>query len=167
MPVALISTRTSPAFGPSMSIVSMLSGSPAFQATAARVCIDVSLTFPASGRRGFGTLSCDAPNAIVAWKSNGFDGRRSCLARLLNDFHERTQGILHAVAGLCRQHQRRFPASLFQLCTLRFDRLFRRCIRFGQRDDLGLVGQPVAIGFELAADNPVGFAGVLARAVDE
>jgi hypothetical protein len=34
-----------------MSIVSMLSGSPAFQATAARVCMGVSLTLqpPASG----------------------------------------------------------------------------------------------------------------------
>src|SRR5215831_3267131 len=30
---------TSPAFGPSMSMVSMVSGSPAFQATAARVCM--------------------------------------------------------------------------------------------------------------------------------
>src|SRR5262245_15676113 len=36
MPVALISTSTSPGFGPSMSMVSMLKGSPAFQATAAR-----------------------------------------------------------------------------------------------------------------------------------
>src|SRR5690349_4766270 len=39
MPVALISTSTSPAFGPSRSSVSMLSGSPAFHATAARVCM--------------------------------------------------------------------------------------------------------------------------------
>jgi hypothetical protein len=38
-PVAMISTSTSPAFGPSMSMVSMVSGSPAFQATAARVCM--------------------------------------------------------------------------------------------------------------------------------
>ena len=38
----LISTSTSPAFGPSMSIVSMVSGSPAFQATAARVFIPCS-----------------------------------------------------------------------------------------------------------------------------
>ena len=37
MPVALISTSTSPAFGPSRSTVSIVSGAPAFQATAARV----------------------------------------------------------------------------------------------------------------------------------
>src|SRR5512139_788786 len=37
MPVALISSSTSPAFGPSISMVSTVSGSPAFQATAARV----------------------------------------------------------------------------------------------------------------------------------
>src|SRR6478752_803983 len=50
MPVAMISTSTSPALGPSMSMVSMVSGSPAFQATAARVFMIVScrscLSFP-------------------------------------------------------------------------------------------------------------------------
>src|SRR3954451_3674060 len=45
MPVALISIRISPAFGPSMSTVSMVSGSPAFQATAARVFIFSSWSF--------------------------------------------------------------------------------------------------------------------------
>jgi hypothetical protein len=39
MPVAMISTRTSPAFGPSSSIVSIESGFAASQATAARVFI--------------------------------------------------------------------------------------------------------------------------------
>src|SRR4051812_15861060 len=37
MPVAITSIRTSPAFGPSRSIVSTVSGLPASQATAARV----------------------------------------------------------------------------------------------------------------------------------
>src|SRR5689334_13354867 len=37
MPVAITSTRTSPALGPPISMVSMVSGWPAFQATAARV----------------------------------------------------------------------------------------------------------------------------------
>src|SRR5450759_2412423 len=40
----MISTSASPACGPSMSTVSMVSGSPAFQATAARVCIDFLLS---------------------------------------------------------------------------------------------------------------------------
>src|SRR5215470_6169903 len=39
MPAALISTRTSPAFGPSSCTVSILRGSPALWATAARVSI--------------------------------------------------------------------------------------------------------------------------------
>ncbi|SOY77064.1 hypothetical protein CBM2592_U10033 [Cupriavidus taiwanensis] len=41
MPVALISTSTSPARGPSRSTPSMVSGFPAPQATAARVFIDL------------------------------------------------------------------------------------------------------------------------------
>src|SRR6185295_10963892 len=53
MPVALISTSTSPALGPSRSTVSMARGSPAFHATAARVFIGtpddqgVPILFPA------------------------------------------------------------------------------------------------------------------------
>src|SRR5579862_5540587 len=45
MPVALISTSTSPAFGPSRSTVSTESGFPASHATAALVCIDSLLQF--------------------------------------------------------------------------------------------------------------------------
>src|SRR5215469_798884 len=48
MPVALISTRTSPAFGPSSVTVSILRGSPALWATAARVCM---LDPPEQGRQ--------------------------------------------------------------------------------------------------------------------
>src|ERR1700732_3635285 len=42
IPVALISTSTSPSFGPSRSTVSTDRGFPASQATAARTCIAVS-----------------------------------------------------------------------------------------------------------------------------
>src|SRR5215213_1882911 len=45
MPVALISTSTSPAFGPATSTSSIVSGLPAAHATAARVFIGGGLTF--------------------------------------------------------------------------------------------------------------------------
>src|SRR5471032_932192 len=57
MPVALISTSTSPAFGPSRSTVSMLKGAPAFQATAARVFM------------GFSPMGYGAARVSVDWFS--------------------------------------------------------------------------------------------------
>src|ERR1700761_3699322 len=58
MPVALISTSTSPARGPSRSTVSMVSGAADFQATAALVfmVLSVSLGRPA-------TIRCRAPES--------------------------------------------------------------------------------------------------------
>src|SRR6185503_19556254 len=60
MPVALSSTRTSPAFGPSRSTVSMASGAPALCATAALTFMDSSLGFVGwakpTGRLRYGGL---------------------------------------------------------------------------------------------------------------
>src|SRR5215213_8033510 len=54
MPVALTSTSTSPAFGPSRSIVSTESGLPAPQATAARVFMDLLPLSASQSRRRAG-----------------------------------------------------------------------------------------------------------------
>src|SRR6185437_10013575 len=72
MPVALISTRTSPAFGPSISIVSILSGSPAFHATAARVFIGMTSSSRRENRhRSDGFLVFIAENVKLSAKGYG------------------------------------------------------------------------------------------------
>src|SRR5450830_460066 len=53
MPVALISTSTSPNFGPCRSTVSMVRGAPAFQATAALVFMGI---LSVSGKNGWMSL---------------------------------------------------------------------------------------------------------------
>jgi hypothetical protein len=60
MPVALTSTSTSPAFGPSSSTVSIVNGTPAFQATAARVFI--------------AALLQSAPTRVMHAREQGFLG---------------------------------------------------------------------------------------------
>src|SRR5580765_8461071 len=55
MPVARISTSTSPAFGPSRSTVSITSGSPALYPTAARVFIVVPQAYWVAGRQDYRT----------------------------------------------------------------------------------------------------------------
>jgi hypothetical protein len=58
MPVALISTSTSPAFGPSSWTVSIVRGAPAFQATAARTSMVRSSVVSMPDRAGFPSGRC-------------------------------------------------------------------------------------------------------------
>ena len=50
------------------------------------------------------------------------------------------------------KQQRRLLAGALERGRLLLDLLRRQRVDLVQRDDLGLVGQPVAIGFELGAD---------------
>src|SRR5579862_1052051 len=64
MPVALISTSTSPAFGPSRSTVSIESGFPASHATAALVCMSSSFFKNNCHSRECGNPDCRAGRTV-------------------------------------------------------------------------------------------------------
>ncbi|MNE72866.1 hypothetical protein D3C80_1688420 [compost metagenome] len=65
MPVALISTSTSPNFGPSRSTVSMVRGWPAFQATAALVFMGGVLATETGERLGDNAGAAGIPPAVA------------------------------------------------------------------------------------------------------
>ena len=89
-------------------------------------------------------------------------------ARLADDrCRHRAQHLRHALAGRGRHDQRRLLGGALEPRDLLLDLLRRQRVRLVERDDLGLVGEAVAIGFELGAHGLVGLAGVLAGAVDE
>src|SRR5262245_45360447 len=130
MPVALISTSTSPDFGPSMSIVSISKGSPAFQATAARVFIGTS-------------FFCSRNRLRLPRRCGGACAFALRLARLVDNIEQRAQRLLHAVAGKRRNDQRRFLRCGFQERRLLLDLRRRQRVGFGQRDYLRLLREPL------------------------
>ena len=80
---------------------------------------------------------------------------------------QRAQDLGDAGAGYGREHQRgRFRRAL-EAGDLGLEVFGRERVGFRERDDLGLVGKPVAVGSELGAHRFVSLAGVLAQAVDE
>src|SRR5215471_4275496 len=170
MPVALISTSTSPALGPSISMVSTVKGSPAFQATAARVfmmscrIMGGAYCLIMSGR---GTLSHGffIPADRVEPLDRFFDV--GVFLRLVDDFEEGAQNVLHTFARLRGQHHRCFPAGFFQFCDLCLDYLFGHCVRFRERNDLRLFRQSLSVCLKFGANNSVGSAHVFRGPVNQ
>src|SRR5690606_41188219 len=80
---------------------------------------------------------------------------------------QRPQRRLHPFARGRGEHERRAARRALEAGELLLARLRIERVRLRQRHDLRLLGKAVAVGFELAAHDLVGLAGVLAGALDE
>jgi len=66
-----------------------------------------------------------------------------------------------------RDDQRRLFRGTPESCDLLLEKLGAERIRLAQRDDLGLVGEPVTVCLQLVAHRLVVLAGMLAGTVDQ
>src|SRR5215470_13694108 len=159
MPVALISTSTSPALGPSISMVSTVKGSPAFQATAARVFMMSCRMMSGAvlpyyeGTRHAGPRIFHPSRDRAEALNRFFD--ISVFLRLVDNLEEGAQNVLHTFARLRGQHHWCFPAGFFQLCDLRLDCFLGHCVRLRERNDLRLFRQSLSVCLEFVAHDSV------------
>src|ERR1041385_5270297 len=80
---------------------------------------------------------------------------------------ERPQSARHAGVRGRRDDQRRLLRGALQARDLLLELFEAERVRLAERDDLGLVGEAVAVGFEFVAHGLVVLAGMFASAVDE
>ena len=78
--------------------------------------------------------------------------RASSAAERTISSRRRAQHLRHAVAGDAGKQQRLLPARLLQLLRLLLQVVLVEHVDLVQRQDLGLVGQAVAIGLEFVPD---------------
>src|SRR5262249_9322115 len=171
MPVALISTSTSPALGTSISMVSTVKGSPAFQATAARVfmmsCrIMGGAVLPYYERAPHAEPRIFHPCRDRAEPLNRFYDV-SVFLSLVDDLEEGAQNVLYTFARLRGEHHRCFPAGFFQLCDLRLDCVLGHCVRLRERNDLRLFRQSLSVCLEFVPHDFVGGACVFLGSVNQ
>src|SRR5690242_3343304 len=104
MPVALISTSTSPAFGPSRRTVSIASGAPALWATAARTSILFSPRVVVMTTDAGGTLNSMSRGIATSWrKLLAEPGENGHIVQLYQDDEFYGEAISHfAAEGLAR-----------------------------------------------------------------
>ena len=95
-------------------------------------------------------------------------GGRSASARAPSiDGEHGAQNLRHALPRDGGEHERLALRRPLQAGDLLLQGVRIERVGLRERDDLGLVGEAVAVGLELVADGAVGPAGMFARAVDE
>src|SRR5215467_9407656 len=171
MPVALISTSTSPALGPSISMVSTVKGSPAFQATAARVFMMSCQMMGGAVLPYYERARHAEPRIFHPCRDRAEPLNRffdvSVFLRLVDDLEEGAQNVLYTFARLRGEHHRCFPAGFFQLCDLCLDCVLGHCVRFRERNNLRLFRQSLSVCLKFVANNSVGSPRIFRGPVNE